>query len=196
MLEKLSSAQLFFTAMVSVCIAGSVLAAGNPPPAGQMCPRGAYVTGFDPEGNIVCSDAPESGLPATTEATVQADKAGADACPPGCTSSTAASSSQAAADTTVKDQDAAPNGPVIAKIKPWSVVFGAREATITILGSGFNDKSVVIFQDATYTPSVNAAGTELRVTIETRSLPIGKYAISVSNRAGLATTKRAALEVF
>jgi hypothetical protein len=196
MFQKLNSARLFFTVIIPVCMAGSVLAAGNPPPAGQMCARGAYVIGFDTGGNIICSDAAENGLPKATEATAQVDEAGADACPPGCTSETAANSREAEANTVVKGQGAAPDGPVISKVKPWSVVFGAREATITIFGSGFNGSSVVIFQGATYTPSVNASGTELRVTIETRNLAIGKYAITVSNGADLATTKRAALEVF
>lgn len=196
MFQKLNSARLFFTVIVPVCMGGSVLAAGNPPPAGQMCARGAYVIGFDAEGNIVCSDAAENVLPAAAEATTQMDDAGADACPPGCTSEAAATSGEAEANTAVKDQGFTPDGPVISKIKPWSVVFGAREATITIFGSGFNGNSVVIFQGATYTPSVNATGTELRVTIETRNLAMGKYALTVSNGADLATTKRGALEVF
>jgi hypothetical protein len=54
----------------------------------------------------------------------------------------------------------------------------------------------VKFQDSAYSPSVNPSGTELRVTIATRNLPIGRYAITVSNGPGLETTLRRALEVY
>jgi len=196
MFNKLSSARFVFTAIVLVCMAASVQAAENPPPAGQMCAGGTYVIGFDSEGNIVCSGALESDLAKAPEAAGPVDNAVDDACPPGCSSEKVTAAAETATKSAVADQGAAPDGPVITKLKPWSVVFGAREATITIIGSGFNSNSVVMFQGATYTPSVNAAGTELRVTLATRSLAIGKYAIKVSNGPGLETTKRGALEVF
>jgi hypothetical protein len=174
-------------ALVLACMAAGSLQADTRPPAGQMCPEGAYVRGFDASGNIVCSavtGAVPSKAPETRQGTTLEPVAETGA--------------SAAAAHPAKSQPAgeASGGPVISKIKPSGVVFGARETTIRIIGSGFTADSVVTFQGAAYTPTVNTAGTELRVTIETRDLPMGRYAITISNADGTATTKRRALEVF
>jgi len=184
------------------CMAVATLQADTRPPAGQMCPDGAYVRGFDAGGNIVCS-AGAGAVSSTTSETAHGQAGeGGQTCPEGCAQAAAepvaeAGGNAAAADS-VKDQAAGGpgDGPVISKIKPTGVVFGARETTIRIIGSGFTADTVVTFQGAAYTPTVNTAGTELRVTLDTRDLPMGRYAITVSNGDGLETTKRRALEVF
>jgi len=183
------------------CLTTASLAADNRPPAGQMCPEGAYVIGFDAGSNIVCSVVAGQ-LPAAPPEIVHGAKSGGgDACPAGCTEemhgATAAGDNEAA-DLAAEEQAGNPvdGGPVISDIKPPWVVFGARETTIRIIGSGFTAGTIVKFQDAVYSPSVNAAGTELRVTIATSDLPMGRYAITVSNADGMETTERRALEVF
>jgi hypothetical protein len=200
--SKLDAKLPFITALVLVCLAAGSLQADTRPPAGQMCPEGAYVRGFDASGNIVCSavtgavssKAPETGQGPTVET--------GQACPQGCAKvavePVAETGASAAAAHPVKSQPVGEDGggPVISKIKPSGVVFGARETTIRIIGSGFTADSVVKFQGAAYTPSVNTAGTELRVTIETRDLPMGRYPITIVNGDGVETTKRRALEVF
>ena len=86
--------------------------------------------------------------------------------------------------------------PVISDVKPSKLTFGSAELAITISGSGFHSGSVIIFQGTTYTPSVNQAGTQLKVTIPTGNLSIGPYRITVSNGPGLETTKKRALEIY
>jgi cysteine-rich repeat protein len=86
--------------------------------------------------------------------------------------------------------------PVISKIKPSTVVFGSREVTITISGTGFTGETAVLFNGTSYTPSVNQAGTELKVTLATRQLEIGRHAITVSNGSGMEITKKKGLTVF
>ena len=56
-----------YAAALFACMSGNLAAENNPPPAGQMCPQGAYVIGFDRGGNIVCSNA-AAGSAATQEA--------------------------------------------------------------------------------------------------------------------------------
>lgn len=175
----------FITATTLVCAAAGSAAADNRPPAGQMCPEGAYVIGFDSGSNIVCS-ALSGAVPANAPETVQdADRGHGQAVPAG---NELGGDDQAPGESTA--------GPVISDIKPPWVVFGARETTIRIIGSGFSADTVVMFQGAAYTPTVNAAGTELRVTIATRDLPMGRYPITVSNGTGTETTRPRALEVF
>jgi hypothetical protein len=192
----------FVAALGLACMAAGSLQADTRPPAGQMCPDGAYVRGFDAGGNIVCSvvaGAVSSQAPETRQDPT--DETG-QACPEGCAKvavEPAAESEASAAEAGSARGQAAgedSSGPVISKIKPTGVVFGARETTIRIFGSGFTADTIVKFQGAAYTPSVNTAGTELQVTIGTRDLPMGRYAITISNADGTETTKRRALEVF
>ena len=64
----------------------------------------------------------------------------------------------------------------------------AKKEEITISGTGFLEDSTVVLKGKKYTPSVNQAGTQLLVTIPSRGLSIGPYAITVSNRPGMETT--------
>jgi hypothetical protein len=177
---------------------GNLQAAGSRPPAGQVCAEGSYVSGFDADGNIICSIPGGAKLAVPVETAEQANGPGDDGCPPGCLQGAVTADEVVAADKRVKDESTAEDvaKPVITDIKPSWVVFGARETTVAITGAGFIAESIVKFQGSTYTPSVNPAGTELRVTIATRELPIGRYAITVSNGSGLETTQRRALEVY
>jgi hypothetical protein len=61
------------------------------------------------------------------------------------------------------------------------VLYGAREVTLTISGTGFHSGTVVLFNGSTYTPSVNPAGSELKVTLPTSRLAMGRYPVKVSN---------------
>ena len=201
MVHKLSSTLLVFFAIFSTCMIDSLQAAGSRPPAGQVCTEGSYVTGFDSEGNIICSVPGGTNLPVPVETVEQANSQGDDGCPPGClkvATDAGAVDEVVAADKPVKDKSTVVDvaKPVISDVKSSWIVFGARETSIAIIGAGFTDESVVKFQDSAYSPSVNPSGTELRVTIATRDLPIGRYAITVSNGPGLETTLRRALEVY
>jgi len=194
---KLDAKLLLVALLVMASMAAASLQADPRPPAGQMCPEGAYVRGFDAAGNTVCSAVAGAVSPKAPEpALVPAGEVG-QACPEGCVEVTDAPVADAGSSAAAAHPAAGANGgPVISKIKPFGVVFGARESTIKIIGSGFTAGTIVRFQGATYAPTVNNEGTELRVTIETRDLPIGRYAITVSNGDGVEVTKRGALEVF
>jgi hypothetical protein len=76
------------------------------------------------------------------------------------------------------------------------VVFGAREVIVNIIGTGFTGETVVLFSGKSYTPSVNHEGTELKVTLATRQLVIGRHPVTVSNGPGMETTLKKGLEVF
>lgn len=185
------------------CLAAGSLAADTRPPAGQMCPDGAYVIGFDSGGNIVCSAVAGTATSKASRTTQDITGEAAPACPESCSKvseqNVAEAGDSGTAATHAADGQAAGEagiGPVISKIKPSGVVFGARETTIRIIGSGFTAGAVVKFQGVAYTPAINAAGTELQVTIVTRDLPMGRYAITISNDDGSETTRRNALEVF
>lgn len=196
MLCKFNSKLPVFAAIVLACVGANSQAAGNPL-AGQMCPQGENVIGFDSEGNIVCSGA--SGTVAA-QAPETMGSQGESACPENCAKeqNNSMADGKAAAGNPVDDPHAGADtvSPVISDVKPAWVVFGARETTIKIIGTGFTADTIVKFQAGSYSPSVNAAGTELRVTIATRDLPMGRYAITVSNGVGVETTQRRALEVF
>lgn len=198
MVRKLCPARAIFAAMVPFCMLAVVQAAENQPPAGQRCAEGSYVIGFDSESNIICSAIASTAVKPAMEAAAPVASGAGDDCPPNCPAAAPDSASETVSDTLVKQKGALAGvaSPVISKLKPRSVVFGARETTITITGSGFNADSVVKFQGTSYTPSVNPAGNELLVTIATRDLPMGFYAISVSNGPDLETTRRRALEVY
>jgi len=201
MVTKLSSTLLVFAAIISTSMIESSQASGDRPPAGQMCAEGYYVTGFDSEGNIICSAPGGSHSPGPVETRETANSQDDEACPADClkgTGDTVSADAVLAVEAVVNDgstvEDVAE--PVISDIKPSWVVFGARETSIAIIGAGFTADSVVRFQGSEYAPSVNPAGTELRVTIATRELPIGRYAITISNGPGKEATQRRALEVY
>lgn len=198
MARKLCPARVIFAAMVPFCMLAGVQAAESQPPAGQMCAEGSYVIGFDSDSNIICSAIASTVVKPAMETAAPVASGAGDDCPPNCPAAASASNSAAVSDTPVNQKGALAGiaAPVISKLKPRSVVFGARETTITITGSGFNADSVVKFHGASYTPSVNPAGNELLVTIATRDLPMGFYAISVSNGPDLETIRPRALEVY
>ncbi len=211
-------------AMVSVLLMAGSLAVPRgihaAPPAGQMCPKGAYVIGFDAEGNIVCSGSQGQTAPAAAAAHETAEAAAAGACDtPACQSGAVVAAGAAAApaagagetappaDTApvVPRAEAAPAGPaaavvaaepVIADIEPSSVVYGKKEVTITVVGAGFDTGTVVLFAGEQYTPAVNRDGTELEVTLRTGSLAMGRYPIKIVNGAGNETLRKKGLVVF
>jgi len=182
MVNKLRLEQFVLTAIVIVIMTGiSLTALGSSNSsamralAGQMCPNGSYVIGFDSEGKIVCAEACGNGAPNTD---------GDD--------------EELAVETSATDPGSLPliPNPVISGVKPKSVVWGTSEVAITVIGTGFHEESVIIFEGSTYKPVVNQAGTRLEITIETANLIIGPYAMKVSNGSGLENTIKRALVVY
>ena len=182
MVNKLGLEQFVLTAIVIVIMTGvSLTAHGSSNSsairalAGQMCPNGTYVIGFDSEGKIICADACGNGVPNTD-----------------------GDEEELAVETSATDPGSLPPipNPVISGVKPKSIVWGTSEVAITVIGTGFHDESVVIFEGSTYKPAVNQAGTRLDITIETANLIIGHYAIKVSNGSGLENTLKRALAVY
>ena len=156
MVNKLRLEQFVFTAIVIFIMTGiSLTAHGSSNSsairalAGQMCPNGSYVIGFDSEGKIICADACGNGVP---------NKDGDE--------------EELAVETSAPDPGSLPPipNPVISGVKPKSVVWGTSEAAITVIGTGFHEESVIIFEGSTYKPVVNQAGTRLDITIETANL--------------------------
>ena len=182
MANKLRSEQFVLTAIVMFIMTGiSLTAHGSSNSsairalAGQMCPKGSYVIGFDSEGKIICADACGNGVPNTD-----------------------GDEEELAVETSAPDPGSLPPipNPVISGVKPKSVVWGTSEVAITVIGTGFHEESVIIFEGSTYKPVVNQAGTRLDITIETANLIIGPYAIKVSNGSGLENTLKRALVVY
>ena len=194
MADQLHYSSSFLPAIVMVFYGTCALAADTSqsmtelrPPAGQVCPQGSFVIGFDNESNILCSGTCGNRVLNDGEACDDGNMTNGDGCSAMCQSETPA---------TVKPEEViavepppAPPAstahelaqPVISKIKPSTVVFGSREVTVTISGTGFTSETAVLFKGSSYTPAVNQAGTELKVTLATRELEIGRHAITVSN---------------
>jgi cysteine-rich repeat protein len=206
---------ILMAAIITLFYCDASLAADAP--AGQVCPRGSYVIGFDDRSNILCSETCGNRVLNDGETCDDGNTASGDGCSADCRAEhpTAAAGTQQAS--TVSGQSQAPRAtppsevppappvaavspavtmPAIANIKPRTAVFGAREVTVAISGSGFNQQTAVLFKGKRYAPSVNPAGTELRVTLPTRELPMGYHAITVSNGPGSDTTVKRGLEVF
>ena len=163
------------------------------PPAGQVCPAGSFVTGFDYQGNIICGEiggrdaaAPEE----PADATVAPAAAGAAA------AGSAIPADSAAQSPSVQTSTTATSALAIEKIKPWSVPYGTREVNLAISGTGFTADSVVVFQGERYVPSVDQSGTRLDVTVATRHLTMGAYPLTVSNGPETRATLRKALVVY
>ena len=203
MVHKFRFTQFIFATIIAACLNGSLLAAPGTEraPAGQMCPGGSYVIGFDSEANIICSEACGNGVlkPGDTcddEDAVSGDVGAATSQPEGVKPESTGQeiTTQAIqADTGVSTSTPKP---IISDIKPSKLVFGTRELAITISGTGFHAGSTIIFEGSIYSPSVNQAGTQLKVTIPTRTLSIGPYAITVSNESGMEATLKRALEIY
>jgi len=172
------------------------------PPAGQVCPQGSFVIGFDKESNILCSGTCGNHVLDNSENCDDGNMENGDGCSATCRSENP-TAVQSEAEIAVEPPSTPPVGavplaaqPVISKMKPSSAVFGAHEVTVTIFGSGFSSSASVLFSGNTYTPSVNRAGTELQVTLATRELPMGRYVVIVSNGPGMEVTWKKGLVVF
>jgi len=200
--------QLVFAAIVAVCMIDSSSAAtganaaqGNRPPAGQMCPGGSYVIGFDSGSNIICSEASENDVLYPDETAGDGNVEIGDGCAEECQSEEvdAGSAGEAIiAETILTNPESSPSIPelIITDVEPSTALYGSSEVTITVSGAGFGAESVIIFAGSRYLPSVNQAGTRLDVTIPMRNLSIGPYAITISNGPGMETTRKKALVIF
>jgi cysteine-rich repeat protein len=208
MANKPGPEQFVLAAIVTVFMSGSSLAAtggGNPSAmealAGQMCPNGSYVIGFDSEGNIVCTEACGNGVLNAGEACDDGNTKTGDGCSATCRSEGAEEKDdddELAARVSATDPGSLPStpNPVISDVEPSSVVFGTSEVAITVIGTGFHAESVIIFEGISYKPVVNQEGTRLDTRIPTAKLSIGPYAIKVSNGPGLDNTLKRAVVVF
>ena len=208
MVNKLRPEQFVLAIMVIVLMTGSSLTAhagentsAIQALAGQMCPNGSYVIGFDSEGNMICTDACGNGVLNTGEACDDGNAEIGDGCSATCQAEGVVTDvHEEALDVEISAVDpgslpSIPN-PVIAGVKPKSIVWGTSEVAITVIGTGFYEESVIIFEGSTYKPVVNQAGTRLDITIETANLIIGSYAIKISNGSGLENTLKRALAVY
>ena len=208
MAYKLGSVKFFLPAIVAVSMVVSSLAAaapqtgsGSPAPAGQICPDGSFVIGFDPEGNILCREPRGDGVVETAEGH---DEDHSEMGNGSATASQSESVNPSGQETEIAAQTTStePNNlhddtvPVISDVEPSSVVWGTAEVAITIIGTGFNPESIIVFEEKKYAPSVNQAGTRLSATIATRNLSLGSYAVNVSNGAGNDDTLKKALVFF
>jgi len=180
--------------------------------AGQVCPSGSFVIGFDAEGDILCSAACGNGVLNPGESCDDGNTQGGDGCSANCQpeseavapAAAVAGTAAAAAAPTVATESApaqaaaatATAGLVISDVEPSSVVYGTRELDITILGNGFQAGSVIDFAGQAYTPTVNPEGTRAEVTLTTRRLTLGAYALTVSNPSGQKVTLKKALVVY
>ena len=175
-------------------------AAGKHSLAGQVCPSGSFVIGFDAEGDIMCSATCGNGVLNPDESCDDGNTRDGDGCSAACRSEAATVASTAAVTTeaapTAAAAAATAAGLVLSDIEPSSVVYGTRELAITILGSGFDAQSVIEFAGKTYTPEVNPEGTRANVTLATRNLTLGSYAVTVSNPSGEKKTLKRAVVVY
>ena len=208
MTNRLHPEQFVPAAIVTIFMIGGSLAAygdGNSSAiralAGQMCPNGSYVIGFDSEGNIICTEACGNGVLNTGEACDDGNTETGDGCSAACQSEgadTDGDEEEPAAETSATDPGSFPSipDPVISDVEPSSVVWGTSEVAITVIGTGFHAESIIIFEGSTYKPVVNQAGTRLDTTVATANLGIGSYAIKVSNGSGLENILKRALVVY
>ena len=218
------AAALFAAILIGIQFIPAAEAQASGPPAGQRCPAGAYVIGFDPESNIICSGVCGNGIVDPGESCDDGNTADGDGCSGRCLTESAAGAGEGAAaaaavvaapaaepaplDRTESPaavvsseagQPAAvatPVTPVIEDVEPGSVVYGTAELRIIVLGEGFSAESVVVFRGAQYPATVNPGGTELQTTLPTRGLLIGSYAVTVSNGPGLEYTLKKAIAVY
>jgi len=207
MAVRSQSTGLGLSTILALLALGSASAAeqpgpGNPALAGQMCPAGSYVIGFDSAGNIVCSAICGNGVLDAQEACDDGNAEAGDGCSPACQPEAAASDAAAAvvaAETAAvarSQPQPTSEGPLITDVEPSSVVYGTRETAVTVSGSGFNANSVIVFAGTRYTPRVNADGTRLEATLVTSTLTIGRYALTVSSGPGHEITLKKALVVY
>jgi cysteine-rich repeat protein len=173
--------------------------------AGQICPSGSFVIGFDAVGDILCSATCGNGVPNPGESCDDGNTKGGDGCSDNCQSESAASATAAAAGAAAVPKEdppteaaakAAATGLVISDVEPSSVVYGTRELDITILGEGFHAGAVIEFAGTAYTPVVNPKGNRAEVTLTTRKLTLGAYALTISNPSGEKAILNKALVVY
>jgi cysteine-rich repeat protein len=201
MANKLRPEQFVLAAMVIFAAMEPQVISGNQAPAGQMCPNGSYVVGFDSEGNIVCTETCGNEVLNTGEACDDGNTETGDGCSSTCQfegDDLEVDDEKPVAKPSAANLNSLPSIPdlIISDVEPSTVVFGTSEIAITVIGTGFHAESVIIFEGSTYKPVVNQAGTRLDTTIPTAKLSIGSYAIKVSNGSGLENTLRRALAVY
>jgi len=171
------------------------------PPAGQVCPGGHFVTGFDQRGNIICGEAAGNGAASSTAttATVIAAPASSSGSEGGSAAAAAVVASPAAASSAATQSAGGPAAGAaltIEKVTPWSAPYGSREVDLVISGSGFAQDTVVVFRGETYKPSVDPSGTRLDVTVRTRDLAMGTYPLTVANNEDNRVTLKKGLVVY
>lgn len=195
--------EIIYIAIFAACMAESLLAApaGDEAPAGQTCPPGSYVIGFDSETNIICSGTCGDGVLDKGEACDDGNREGGGGCSSNCQSEVLEP-----AETVVErtpqaipieaDMSPDPDSLAISDVTPSNLVFGTPELLIKVSGSGFQPGTVILFEGKEYKPRINQAGTLLEATIPTGDLSIGPYTIKVSNGPGKEVLLKRALEIY
>ena len=182
---------LIFSIVVSLGMSGNLFAADQAAPAGQMCPEGAYVIGFDSESNIICAslrnNAEDPGEVYDDVNIEVQDTTETQSVRPKSVEQAVLAEPVIVSRTQIL---------TIADVEPPNVVFGKPRLAITVSGTGFNSDSVVIFEGSPYSTSVNSSGTRLEATITIGKLSIGAHPIKVSNGPGKEVILKKALEIF
>jgi cysteine-rich repeat protein len=171
------------------------------PPAGQKCPDGRNVIGFDAGGNIICSGDCGNAVVDAGESCDDGNTVSGDGCSAACQPEEAGSyvpPARPAAETSSPAVAAAgmPAGPVISDVEPTNVVYGKSGVTVTIEGAGFDGTSVVLFNGERYQTTVDPSGTRLTFRPETAGLTIGAYPITVRNGSGQEATRKRGLVIY
>jgi cysteine-rich repeat protein len=176
------------------------------PPAGQKCPDGRNVIGFDAGGNIICSGDCGNLVLNAGESCDDGNTVSGDGCSAACQTEkvggvvgvrepayTAPAPVQSAPAAVAAD---AVQGPIITDVDPTNVVFGKSGVTVTIEGSGFDGTSVILFNGNRYQPTVDSTGTRLTFKLDTSDLIIGAYPITVLNGSGQEATRKRGLVIY
>lgn len=192
---------LFGSSMALVAAAEQIDTSENGPPANQKCPDGSYVIGFDSGSNIICSGVCGNSVLNAGEDCDDGNRVPGDGCSASCQSEgakTAVTAERQAGKTPEPKSEKAGDLPglIITDVEPSSVVFGSSEVIVTVMGSGFNESSVIIFEGKNYDATVNSEGTRLTFKPVISGLSIGSYALTVSNGSGLKVTRKRSLVVF
>jgi hypothetical protein len=180
-----------FFAAVSLGTSGNSHAADHAAPAGQMCPEGAYVIGFDSESNIICASLRNNAadpVEVYDEVNIEVqDTTETQSVQPKPVEQAVLAQPVIVSRTQIL---------TITDVEPPNVVFGKHELAITVIGTGFNSDSVIIFAGKSYPTSVNASGTRLEATVTIGKLSFGAHPIKVSNGQGKEVVLKKALEIF
>lgn len=181
--------------------AGQGITSRAGPPAGQICPDGRNVIGFDAGGNIICSGDCGNSVVNAGEACDDGNTVSGDGCSAACQPDEVTIVNHVTEPAVQTPAPAAivggsSQGPVISDVDPTNVVFGDSDVTVTIEGTGFDETSEILFNRQRYEATVDSTGTRLTFRPDTADLTIGAYPITVLNASGQQATRKRGLVIY